>query len=92
MLKEDLVFFFEGDISPLLGLEFTCFNSIKFILVRNPGRLEVNEGSWSDISSDSDVSSGREDIEVANVDSEDGWDGNTRCEFSVKSSNAGINE
>lgn len=54
--------------------------------------MEVKEGGWCDVGSDTDDSLIGENVKVTNVDSKDGWDSNSGHKFSVQASDACVNE
>lgn len=54
--------------------------------------MEVKEGGWGDVGTDTDDSFVGEKFEVTNVDSKDGWDSNSGNKLSVKASDACVNE
>jgi len=76
----------------LFGLVRTGEDVIILGLVGNPGVLDIKEGGWSGVDAELKISLFGVNLNIGNVDSEDGWDLESSGELGVKGSNLGGDE
>lgn len=65
------------------GSVSTSLNGISFELEVAPGALHLLEEGWSSIKTELDITSTTDKVDAADIDTEDGWDGNTGIEMDV---------